>query len=109
VDVRSLVVVKVLDPGEDPPVNCVAAGQYYIMPASLQAFMEVEIVAILIIGELDRLDAAENGTARNDLATWAAGRFFLKLIIRAEASGAKSGAAKDFGFMGSGAKYYARQ
>jgi hypothetical protein len=109
VDVRSLVGVEVLDPGEDPPVNCVAAGQYYIMPASMQACMEVEIVAILIIGELDRLDAPENGTARKGLVTWAAVRLFLKLIIRAEASGAKSGAVKDFGFMGSGAKYYVRQ
>jgi hypothetical protein len=80
-----------LEQGEEPPVNCVATGRYYIMPASLRAFMEVEMVAVLIIGDLERLDAADNGTARMDLATWVAGRFVLELVIRAEASGTERG------------------
>jgi hypothetical protein len=49
--------------------------------------MEVEMVAVLNTGNLKRLEAADNGSARMDLATWAAGRFVLVLVIRADASG----------------------
>jgi hypothetical protein len=86
--VKSLVGVKVLEPGEEPPINCVASGRCYIMPASLRAFMEVKIVAVLIIGNLERLEAADHGSARMDLA---AGRFVLVLVIRPEDSGVERG------------------
>jgi hypothetical protein len=54
----------------------------YILPASLRVIMEIEMV--------ESLDAADNGTARMDLAKWAAGRF-LELAIHEQASGTERG------------------
>jgi hypothetical protein len=48
---------------------------------SLRYFLERE-VSNGIIEQLEKLDAADGGTARMDAASWAPGRLFLELIIR---------------------------
>jgi hypothetical protein len=76
-----LVGVVTLDDHKVTPDDSVTAGSKYITMGSLRYFLERE-VSNGIIEQLEKLDAADGGTARMDAVSWAPGRLVLELIIR---------------------------
>jgi hypothetical protein len=90
-DIKVLVVVVTFQEGETAHVDSLSLEDYYVTRASLRQFLEGEILSFTIIDRLVSLVAMNGGTIAMDAVIWAAGRFVLRPIVKAEASAAERG------------------
>jgi hypothetical protein len=90
-DIKVLVGVVTLQEGETAPVGSLSLEDYYVTRASLWQFLEGEILSFTSIDRLVSLVSMSGGTIAMDAVIWATGRFFLRPIVKAEASAAERG------------------
>jgi hypothetical protein len=71
------------------PVAAVYLGYYYVSRAPVRQFLEGKMLSFTIIDSLESIDEMRGDTSAMDAVIWAAGRFVLRLIAKAEASAAE--------------------